>query len=297
MLIISMLLGTVVLTENVFAEKKYPENFVPDTLLIKFKDGIKMRHFDKQNLLDRNGAVEIAEIKQLKIKILNVPEYALEKVQAALANNPRVEYVEKDYIIEPAIIPNDPKYSNQWHLSKIQADKAWDISQGDSSIPIAILDTGVDPNHPDLQGKLISGYNFYNRNDNWADVCGHGTIVAGTAAAISNNGKGVAGVAWNNPIIPIRITNDNCGGYYSTMIGGIVYAADLGARAANISFRIFDGAALTDAAKYMHDRGGWVVAAAGNTGRYESYSDNPYIISVSATTSSDSIASFSSSGP
>jgi len=292
-----ILLSSIVAQGNyVFAEPKNPEKYAPDRLLIKFKKDVSK---DKQNsILKENDASIISEISQIDVKILKVPEQALEKVQAALAKKTGVAYVEKDYLLEPAVVPNDPGYSNQWWLSNnIGAETAWDVSQGSSSIPIAILDSGADPSHPDLAGKLILGKNFYNNNDDWTDICGHGTSVAGTAAAISNNGIGVAGVAWNNPIIPIKITDSNCWGYYSSMIQGIVYAADNGARAANISFHIFNGAALTDAAKYMYDRGGWVVAAAGNTGKFENYPENPYIISVGATTSGDSIAGFSSNGP
>ncbi|MGI0040636.1 MAG: S8 family serine peptidase, partial [Nitrosopumilaceae archaeon] len=267
---------------------------VPDRLLIKFKKDVSNSQKDK--LLKDNGASVLSEIKQIDVKLIKVPEQALEKVQAAFAKNSAVEYVEKDFILEPAVIPNDPYYPNQWHLPAINAPTAWDITQG-SSIPIAILDTGVDPNHPDLKNKLTLGYNFYNNNNDWSDVCGHGTKVAGSAAAITNNGLGVSGVAWNNPIIPIKITDSSCYGYYSSMINGIVYAADKGARVANISFQIFNGASLSDAARYMNDHGGWVVAAAGNTGILENYSDNPYIISVGSISPNGLVSSFSSYGP
>src|SRR3972149_3084557 len=292
-LIVSILLGPLVLSE-VYAQEKVPEKYVPDRLLIKFKKDVS--NTEKDKLLKENGASVLAEIKQIDVKLIKVPEQALEKVQAAFAKNGKVEYVEKDYIFEPVAIPNDPYYPNQWHLPAINAPAAWDITTG-SSIPIAILDTGVDPNHPDLKDKLTLGYNFYNNNNDWSDVCGHGTKVAGSAASISNNGLGVSGVAWNNPIIPIKITDANCYGYYSSMINGIVYAADKGARVANISFQIFNGASLSDAARYMNDHGGWVVAAAGNTGKLEDYSDNPYIISVGAISTNDLVTSFSSYGP
>jgi subtilisin family serine protease len=293
-MILGMVLGPVLFLDTAFAEEGFPEKFAPDRLLIKFKKDTS--DSDKEKILKENTASVLSEIKPLDIKILKVPEHALEKVQAAFAKHNAVQYVEKDYIFELAVLPNDQYYSNQWHLPAINAPSAWDISQG-SSIPIAILDTGVDPNHSDLKNKLVLGYNFYNNNNDWSDVCGHGTAVAGSASAITNNGIGVAGVAWNNPIIPIKITDANCYGYYSSMINGIVYAADKGARVANISFQIFNGAALSDAARYMNDRGGWVVAAAGNTGKLEDYADNPYIISVGATSSSGTITSFSSYGP
>ncbi len=292
-LIASMILGPVVLSD-VYAEEEFSGKYAPDRLIIKFKNDVSDSQKDKA--LQANEATELSEIRPLGIKIIKVPEHALEKVKAWLSKNYQVEYVEKDYMFEPAAIPNDPYFTNQWHLQSIKANQAWDISKG-STIPIAILDSGVDPNHPDLKNKLTLGYNFYNNNADWSDVCGHGTKVAGTAAAITDNGLGVSGVAWNNPIIPIKITDASCYGYYSSMINGIVYAADKGARVANISFQIFNGAALSDAARYMNDRGGWVVAASGNTGLLENYSDNPYIISVGATSSNGAVTSFSSYGP
>lgn len=294
-LILAIILGQVAVFDIAYAEQKLPEKFVSDRLLVKFKNDVT--DSSKKSILESNQATEISEIKPLEIKIIKVPEHALVKIQTLLANNANVEYVEKDFLLEPALSPNDPNYSNQWHLPAINAPNAWDISQGSSSIPIAILDSGVDPNHPDLKNKLVNGYNFFNNNNDWSDVCGHGTKVAGTAAAITDNDIGVAGVSWNSPIIPIRITDLNCYGYYSSMINGIVYAANNGARVANISFQIFNGAALSDAAQYMNDHGGWVVAAAGNTGSNEAYSENPYIISVGATSASNGIASFSSNGP
>jgi len=286
---------TVAQIDVAFAEKNTPDKYAPDRLLVKFKKDVSENK--KKDILAKNEASEIAEISQIGVKILKVPEHALEKVESAFRNNDAVEFVEKDFLLEPTAIPNDPDFSNQWYLTTIKAPEAWDITTGISSIPIAILDTGVDPTHPDLQGKLISGYNFYDNNNDWSDVFGHGTKVAGTAAAITNNGIGVAGVAQNNQIIPIRITNTEGWARYSAMSEGIIYAADQGAKAANLSFQIYNGDTLTSAAKYMYDKGGWVVASGGNTGVYENYSDNPYIISVGATDSSDEITYFSSQGP
>ncbi|MEM2759483.1 MAG: S8 family serine peptidase [Nitrososphaerales archaeon] len=270
------------------------QKYVPGELLIKFNEDSKSI---KEQILKKHGAKIVDSIEQIDVQVIKVPSQALGSVESALRNNKAVKYVEKNFLLEPAVVPNDPYYYRQWHLSKIGAPSGWDIGKGSANTSVAILDTGVDPSHPDLKDKLLNGYNFYDNNSNWSDVCGHGTGVAGTAAAVTNNGIGVAGVAWENKILPIRITDTNCYGYYSTMAKGIVFAADNGARVANISFRIFNGDTLTDAAKYMYNKGGWVVAAGGNTGTYENYKDNPYIISVSATDSTDNITSFSSYGP
>ena len=239
----------------------------------------------------------VDEMPQISVLVVSVPERAAERVKSALMRNPMVDFVEDDRLIEPSLTPNDPHYSRQWHLPTIGAPGAWDISTGSSDVVIAVLDSGVDPSHPDLAGKLLSGWNFYDNNADTSDVYGHGTKVAGAAAAIANNGVGVASVAWSCVILPIRVTDTNGYTTYSLLSKGLVYAADRGARIAVMSFQIFSGSSLSSAAKYLMDRGGLAVAAAGNTGKYEDYADNPYIVSVSATASGDTLASFSSHGP
>ena len=181
------------------AETTYPERYVSDRLLVKFNDDIPAHQ--KQGILNQNNAAITNEITQIDVLIIDVPEQALKTVESALQNNPAVDYVERDWILEHEAIPNDTLFQNQWHLTKIGADQAWDVTKGDSA-PIAILDSGIDSTHPDLSAKLQNGWNFYDNNDDLSDICGHGTKVAGAAAAITNNGLGVAGVAWNNPIIP-----------------------------------------------------------------------------------------------
>ncbi|NIV27521.1 MAG: S8 family serine peptidase, partial [Gammaproteobacteria bacterium] len=122
-----------------------------------------------------------------------------------------------------------------WHLEQIGTPGAWDSVQGDG-IVIAILDTGVDASHPDLQGQLVPGWNFYNGDSDTSDIHGHGTSVAGTAAASSNNSLGVASVSFQSKIMPMRITDDNGYGYYSLISQAIISAADNGARVVNVSF-------------------------------------------------------------
>ncbi|MEM2152394.1 MAG: S8 family serine peptidase [Candidatus Bathyarchaeia archaeon] len=264
-------------------------------LLLRFKPGV-CRHAG-EGLLRSIGACVTDKIPQISVLVISVPEGAAERVKSALMRNLMVDFVEENRLIEPSQTPNDPYYSKQWHLPTIGAPGAWDVSTGSQSIVVAVLDSGVDPSHPDLAGKLLQGWNFYDNNADTSDVYGHGTKVAGTAAAIANNGIGVASVAWNCVILPVRVTDTS--GYisYSLLSKGLTYAADRGAKVAVMSFQIFSGSSLSSAAKYFMDKGGLAVAAAGNTGKYEGYADNPYIVSVSATASGDILASFSSYGP
>src|SRR5690606_11975288 len=113
---------------------------------------------------------------------------------------------------------------------------AWDYTTG-QGVTIAILDSGVDPAHPDLKDSLVPGYNAFDNNTDTRDVYGHGTKVAGAAAMAGNNLVGGTGVAFKSWIMPIRVTDTAGYGYVSTMANGIVWAADKGARVANLSFR------------------------------------------------------------
>ncbi|MCP8305061.1 MAG: S8 family serine peptidase [archaeon] len=263
-------------------------------LLLKFKPGVNDYH--KERLLMSLGLEIGDEIPNLGVLVVSAPRPALPSIKSMLLQNPLIDFVEENHELSPSIIPNDQYYGSQWHLEKILAPEAWDISRG-AGITVAVLDSGVDPDHPDLASKLIQGYNFYNNNEDTGDVYGHGTKVAGVVAALTNNVIGVSSIGWECSILPVRVTDS--GGYttYSRLIKGLMYAADRGAKVAVISFRIYSGSVLSDAAKYFMDKGGLVVAAGGNDQRYHSDLDNPYIISVSATTSSDSRASFSSYGP
>ena len=124
------------------------------------------------------------EIPQIRVKRIKVPPQALERVKDALSRHPHINFVEPNFLARPDLIPNDSYYSSQWHLQTISAPQGWDISEGSVSVSIARPDTGVDPTHPDLSGKLLPGYNFYDNNTDTHDVYGHGTAVAGSAAAI-----------------------------------------------------------------------------------------------------------------
>jgi thermitase len=269
-----------------------PSDYVPDELLVQLRPGVSENR--AQQIYQDQGAAVIDRLPQIRTHLVRIPAAALEKVQAALAHRPEFQFVEKNRIHAPVVSPDDPYYLKQWHLPAISAPSAWDLVRGEG-ITIAILDSGVDPTHPDLATKLVPGYNFYDNNTDAADVYGHGTEVAGSAAAVSNNNLGVTGVAWNALLMPIRVTGSNGYAYSSTLAQGLIWAADHGARVMNMSFfGVAGDSTITSAAQYVRNLGGVVVAAAGNCGCYDSTPENPYIISVSATDSSDNLASFSS---
>ncbi len=271
-----------------------PVGVVPGRILVKAKATAGPNEIADQ-IKAFNGA-ETGEIHGLGVKILQVPERAWAAALDGLQHNPHIEFAEPDFIIAPDAIPNDSYYSSQWHLPKIHADTGWDVTTGSSGVIIAVLDTGVESSHPDLAGQLVAGWNFYDGNSDTSDVYGHGTAVAGTAAAASNNGAGVAGVAWGCKIMPVRISDPNGYAYDSTIAQGLNWAADHGARVANISFRVSDSSTVKSAAQYFQSKGGVVAVSAGNDGLFDSASDNPYVLTVSATDSNDAVTSWSNTG-
>lgn len=270
------------------------DDFTPGRILVAPKAGASQAHFE--DAIKQVGG-KAKRVGQSNLHIVTLPQRASERAVAALlSRNKDVEFAEVDREVKPAFVPSDPYYSSAWHLTKIEADFAWDKSQG-SGVTIAILDSGVDPTHPDLQSKLVPGWNFYSNNSVTSDVYGHGTMVAGAAAAITANSVGVAGVAGQARIMPIRVTDTSGMGYYSMIAQGIIYAADNGARVANASFLgLTNSASIQNAAQYMKNKGGLVTVSGGNTGALESYAQTSSMISVSATDANDYRAGWSSYG-
>jgi thermitase len=268
---------------------------VPGRLLLQPKPGVP--ELVVQGLVARSGARQVGAIQQINVRVLQVPPAALPSVLAALQHNQNVEFAEPDYLVEPALTPNDTYYSLEWHLPKMQAPQAWDITTGSSQVTIAILDSGVDATHPDLSPLIVPGWNVFDNSADTSDMTGHGTGVAGNAAAVGNNGVGIAALAWNCRIMPIRVADPTGCATDSMLAAGLTYAADHGARVANASFGISGlSSTLSSAAQYFQSKGGVFTGSAGNDGTFDSTADDPYILRISATDSSDVLASFSSTG-
>ena len=143
------------------------------------------------------GAVDgtaVQSIPDIGVHVVVVPSATAANALARLKHSPSVEFAEPDATAEAADVPDDPSFSLQWGMTKIKAPDAWTTTKGSPSVKVAVLDTGVSLSHPDLQGKVVATRNF-SSSSTPDDVNGHGSHVAGIAAAATNNGVGV-------PVLP-----------------------------------------------------------------------------------------------
>ncbi len=221
-------------------------------------------------------------------------EDAVRRVQSS----PGVAWAEIDHVVHATWNPGDPRLSDQWGLGKMGAYAAWNTTRG-SGATIAIVDTGVDYRHPDLTGRVTLGWDFVDRDSDPMDVQGHGTHVAGTAAATAGNGAGGAGVAPSARILAVRALDADGSGYYSWIAGAIAYAADNGADVINMSLGgNEDSRTLRIAVGYAAARGVVLTCASGNDGqgrigvpaRYEG------CLSVGSSSRRDIVSAFSNRG-
>lgn len=269
---------------------------VPGRVIVKFRNDTAAA--DAAQLIGAH--LFMRRLPAPRLQVVEIPGDMEAGAYAQLLKGmPGVEFAEPDYLIFPAsMVPNDPLYSSEWHLATVNAPAAWDVSTGSSQIILAVCDTGVDAAQPDLGGQLIPGWNVVDDNDDTSPVHPHGTWVAGTAAAASNNGVGVAAPAMNCRLMPVRITSRSDGAAaVSDIVAAIVWAADHGARVINVSYAGYGSSAISDAAEYARSRNALFVMAAGNDAGYVPNLEDPNILAVSATTLDDGLAGFTSTGP
>ncbi|GFN30358.1 S8 family peptidase [Paenibacillus xylaniclasticus] len=198
------------------------------------------------------------------------------------------------------IIPNDVLYREyQWNLPTIETEKGWKVGKGSDSVIVAVLDTGVQGDHPDLQGRLVKGTNIVTEDEAPEDDVGHGTHVSGIIAASVNNGEGVAGLSWYNKIMPVKVLDSSGAGSTYSVAQGVIWATDHGAKVINMSLGNYAQADfLHDAIKYAFDHDVVLVAASGNdnTERPGYPAAYPEVFAVGATDKNSKRATFSNYG-
>lgn len=209
-----------------------------------------------------------------------------------------VQYVEPNYIRTPFRTVNDPMFGQQYAMTKIKANQAWDLGIGNPAVIVAVLDTGFEVSHTDMQGKFVAGFDFIdNDNDPTWSANPHGVETAGCVAAGTDNAKGIAAIGFNCRVMPLRVGDS--GIPLDASISGMMYAADNGAKVINMSY---GGPGVTqseqDAVNYAWNKGLVVIASAGNTPNtnknYPAACDN--VISVAASDQNDAQADFTTFG-
>jgi thermitase len=281
--------------------------FVPGEILVKFQPHVGL--FGAQSSLQAEGLRPLESIPRSEVVRVQVTPGQEVATVAALMDRGDVEFATPNYIIEALGDPNDTWFGIQWALKQsqdhdIDAPQAWDIHSGGDNVTVAIIDTGVDLDHPDLQANVVPGYDFVNGDSDPDDDHGHGTHVAGIAAAVGNNSTGVAGVSWGAKIMPLKVLSAAGSGNTYNLSQAIYYAADNGAKVINMSLGAryskwpCNWDSVEAAFNYAVGKGVLMVVASGNDGQNGVNCPAAYdqVMAVGSTTSSDGRSSFSNYG-
>ena len=293
------------------AEDKGISHYIKNELVIKFQKDTPEKEIQellaKYNMklekrLDHTIVISCKD-KQTKelIKVLEEQEMN--------SKDSHIEYIEPHFIylsndikysLPTPFTPNDSLYLDyQWNLPIISAEQGWERTQGKESMIIAIVDTGLDLEHPEFIGKLVDGINILEPDSPPLDDDGHGTHVAGIIAANTNNFEGIAGITWHNKIMPIKVLDQSGAGTLFDVAQGVFWATDHGAKVINLSLGNYaESKFLHDAIKYAFSKDVVLVAASGNDGTDQlgypaSY---PEVIAVSAIDYDQTIVEFSNYG-
>jgi subtilisin family serine protease len=293
-------------------------DYVPGQVLLKFRSWVPV--WRRVATLSNVRSRAVSRITRLDVFVVQIPDEAkVEDMVTAFNRNPDIEYAEPNHIFRAAVTPNDIYFKYQYALfnkgqdidwvpggpqgkpsADIKAPSAWEETTGKEDVIIGILDTGVDLTHEDLKNKILPGYDFVNDDPDPTDDHYHGTMVAGVVGAETNNGKGIAGIAWKGKILPVKVLNDYGEGRASDIAAGILWAVEHGAKILNLSFaapseNITLGTALKDA---FEKQDVFIAAAAGNdnTAVYYPAAYEKYVCAVAATDYNDERAVYSNFG-
>ena len=333
--------------QNINYPDQHNPEYVNGDILIKFKSIPGQKQAVEQVKTQLISSYKSNVVKQWKMGAEHwkvdtlVSNYNFSNILDSLNSNSFVEYAEPNYIIRADVIPNDPSFGDQWALNNtgqsggtpdadIDAVEAWDITTGDTNIVVGIIDTGIDYEHEDLEDNIwtnwdeipnngidddnngyiddIHGWDFYNNDNDPMDDYFHGTHVAGTIGVVSNNGIGVAGVAWKVRMMALKFMDVDGYGSISGTISGAVsaveYATANGVKLTNNSWggEVYSQT-MFDAIASANTAGVLFIASAGND--YADTDINPHypacydlenIISVASTDRNDSLSGFSNYG-
>lgn len=273
-------------------------DYAPGEVLVKFSpDAVRAEAI---NSLEKLGVAPARSLSpELDVWTAEVGS-ELQAVERLLSI-PGVEHAQPNYYYRATALPDDPYFDFQWAHERTNAQEAWDITTGSANVIIAILDTGIDESHPELSNKLVYPKDYVDFDNNPHDGNGHGTHVAGIAAGRGNNGVGIAGVSWGTRIMPVRVLDDNGSGYTTSVVQGIRWAYQHGAKVINLSLSgTFKDDFVQQAINEAYNAGTLVVAAMGNdffednSAHYPAAMDN--VLAVGATSRFDGRAYYSNTG-
>ncbi|KFL16674.1 S8 family peptidase [Geobacillus stearothermophilus] len=262
---------------------------------------------DHRHLTRMEAAIRGQLVKRLDhVFVFRSHEQTYEDMRRYFRTLPTVEYCEPNYIYmqndlsRPVETPNDSFYARyQWNLPAIHTEAGWTLSRGKQTVPVAIIDSGVDLTHPDLIRRLGPGYNVLADDRSPNDENGHGTHVAGIIASQPNNDEGVAGITWFNPIMAVKALNADGYGTSIDVAKGIRWAVDHGAKVINLSLGNYQpSSVLEEAIRYADAHDVVLVAASGNdsTSQPSFPAAYPEVISVGAVDPDLSYALYSNYG-
>lgn len=274
-----------------------PQEQVPNQVVIRFDANATQQQRD--SYIQSLGGTVSQSIASLDTVIVILPDGVkpLPPAQSAV-----VKASEPDYFVVALESPmtNDPLYPQQWALPVMNVSNGWDVLPADApAVIVAVIDSGICTDHADLKGRILPGYDFVENDAQPQDEMGHGCAVAGIIAANTNDGIGIAGVAPNTKIMPLRVLNAQGVGTYSNVAAAITFAADNGAKIVNLSLGGANPSTLLqDAIDYAISKGVMVIAASGNTGGSVLYpaAYGP-VIAVGSVDPNLQRSSFSSHGP
>jgi len=282
-----------------------PPSFGRGQVLVKFKPGAPGQQVAEAHR--QNGGRVKEVLGDLDVQVVEVPAGQERGRVAGYRANPNVEFAELDGVyVAVGHGTTDPKVGDQWQYNNptsaadadLDAFEAWHVTEGSTGVAIAILDTGIDQGHRDLKAKIAKNVN-YTTSGTADDRYGHGTHVAGSAAAITNNGVGVAGTCPNCALYNVKVLGDDGGGQWSWIANGINWSADNGAKVISMSLGGYSSSrTLQLAVDRAWKKGAVLVAAAGNDGQNWGSYPAAYtnVIAVAATDRTDAKASWSNYG-
>jgi subtilisin family serine protease len=284
---------------------------VPGELIVQFVESVSPS--EQASVHAAMGAREVQDLGFARAVLVKFDSAAsLEELQRRYEESPLVASADANYWGEGGFIPNDTHYSAQWHHNNtgqsggtsgadIESEAGWDLSRGSSSVVVAVLDSGIDSDHPEFAGRIVAGYDCVNEDNDPEDDHSHGTYVSGLLAANADNAFAVVGVDHSCMIMPIKVLNQDNGGTTADLIQGLGIASKNGADVFNMSLINYPtGGALQTALRDAKEAGAILMACAGNGGIGDADVSGPgastHTISIGATDHMDTRASYSGTG-